>query len=209
MRFHFNSPLMEYMNTAVQFIGLNFLFILCCIPIVTIGPAVAALYQVTLRESRGEHGYIFRTFFRYFKEMFMQSIFTFILGTAVVLLLLFNIIFWNNLSSAFSDIIVVLLVILLFLVSCTVIYVFPLMARFKNSFGNTIKNSFLIAVTNLKTTIGLLLIHAITVGILMIFPPGKVFMLLVGFSFIAYCNSYLLNKAFKQYEPSVDTGYSE
>lgn len=208
----FNSPLMDFLNTTAQFVILNILFILCCLPIVTIGPAIAALYQVILREARGEHGYLIRKFFQHFKEMFLQAFFTSLIFSGVILILLFNLAFWQAFQGAAANIIIVILYILFIITACTLIYVFPLMARFKNSLMQTIKNAFFIAFTNLKETAFLLVIHAITAGILIIFPPSKVFMLFVGVSFIAYCNSYLLKKVFKKYEPeeeaaSMDTVY--
>ncbi len=208
MRFNINSPFMDFMTTTVQFIALNIIFLLCCLPVITIGPAVAALYQVIMRETRGEHGYLIRKFFRHMKEMFVQALLTFLLLAAVILLLIFNLAFWNAMEGILAGIIVVLLILLLVIMIIITIYVFPLMARFQNSFRRTLRNAFYIALTNRRTTVFLLLIHLIAAGILYIFPPGKVFMLLIGFSFIAYCNSYLLGKVFKQYEPDSETGIS-
>lgn len=201
MKININSPLMDYLNTIAHFIALNFIFILCCLPIITIGPAVAAMYQVTLREIRGEHGYLIKKFFQHFKEMFLQSFSTSLFTLAIFLLILFNISFWNELDSTLASIINVLLYLVLAVITCIIIYVFPLMARFKNGYLQTIKNAFFIALTNLKSTFSLLAIHAITIATLYFFPPSRVFMLLIGFSFLAYCNSYLLNKVFRPYEP--------
>lgn len=69
MRIKPDSPIMDYLNTCVHFIALNIVFVICCLPILTIGPAITAPYQVTLREARGEHGYLLRYFFKSFKEM--------------------------------------------------------------------------------------------------------------------------------------------
>lgn len=209
MKLSYSSPLMDFLNTTVQFIALNIIFILCCLPIITIGPAVAALYQVILREIRGEHGYLIKKFFHHFKEMFVQSFFTSLLLLSVILILLYNIMFWNELNSILATVINVLLYILLLVSVCIVIYVFPLMARFKNGFQKTIKNAFFIALANLKATISLLVIHALTVGIIYIFPPSKIFMLFIGFSFVVYCNSYILNKVFKLYEPKEEVSSLE
>lgn len=200
MKFSFNSRFMDYLNTATQFVLLNIIFLLCCLPVITIGPAVAALYQIILREVRGEHGYLVRKYFVHFKEMFSQAFFTFLLLMIVSLLLLFNLVFWNAMEGLFAGVVVVIMVILLFITTCVAIYVFPLMARFQNSFLKTLKNAFLIAATNPRTTLILVLIHALTVAVVRFFPSGKVFLLLIGFSFVAYCNSYLLNKVFRKYE---------
>lgn len=196
----FNSPIMDFMNTTAQFIALNIVFIICCLPIITIGPALAALYQVTLREVRGEHGYLIRKFFQHFKEMFTQAFLVFVIFFAIFSILLFNIAFWNGLSGIVANVILVVICILLLLAVSTFLYIFPLMARFRNRIWLTMKNAFIIALANLKKTLLLLLIQVIAVGIIYIFPPSRVFMLFIGFIFIAYSNSYILNKVFCQYE---------
>lgn len=73
MRLSLDNPVLDYMNTVVQFIALNLIYLICCLPVLTIGPATAALYQVTLREARREHGYLIRKFFQHMKEMFFQE----------------------------------------------------------------------------------------------------------------------------------------
>lgn len=200
MKFNFNSPLMDFLTTTAQYIALNVIFIICCIPIVTIGPALAALYQVIMRETRGEYGYLFRKYLKHFKEMFLQSFLTSIFLGVILLLLLFNIGFWNAMEGALANVIIVLVYIMLLAAACTLIYVFPLMARFKNGFLQTIKNAFYIALTNPRATLILIVIHALVIAALYYFPPSKIFMLFVGFCFIVYCNSYVLLKVFKKYE---------
>ena len=46
----------------------NLLFIICCIPLVTIGPAFTALYHCTLKMVKGNHIGTLKTFFRAFKQ---------------------------------------------------------------------------------------------------------------------------------------------
>ena len=52
---------------------LNVVWIVCCLPIVTIGASTTALYSVMLKMVKNEEGYIFRSFFKAFKENFRQS----------------------------------------------------------------------------------------------------------------------------------------
>ena len=54
-------------------ICLNVIWLICCIPIVTIGASTTALYSVMLKMVKNEEGYIFRSFFKAFKENFRQS----------------------------------------------------------------------------------------------------------------------------------------
>ena len=61
------------MGRVADLLLLNFLCILCCIPIVTAGASITALYYVTLKMARDEESYIARSFFRSFKQNFKQA----------------------------------------------------------------------------------------------------------------------------------------
>lgn len=54
MKFNPDSPFFQFMNSLAAFIGLNVIFLITCLPIFTIGPALTALYTVTLKEARKE-----------------------------------------------------------------------------------------------------------------------------------------------------------
>lgn len=200
MRLRLDNPVFEYINTVVQFIALNLIFLLCCLPIVTAGSAIAALYQVTLREARGEHGYLIRKFFQHFKELFVQGALTFLLFAAVLFVTVYSMVFWFTIGSAAAWIALILTGIFFLVVVCAFLYVFPLMARFENSFWQTIKNSFLLSLSHPKFTAILFLILLFLISMLYLFSAAKIFMLIVGFSFIAYCNSMILTKLFQPYE---------
>ena len=51
MKINLDSPVIVFLTTVADFMMLNILFILCCAPVITIGPAVSALYTITMRES--------------------------------------------------------------------------------------------------------------------------------------------------------------
>lgn len=54
MKINLDSPVIVFLTTVADFMILNILFILCCAPVITIGPAVSALYTITMREARHE-----------------------------------------------------------------------------------------------------------------------------------------------------------
>ena len=63
------------------------------------------------------------------------------------------------------------------------------------------KNAFFVAITHPKLTLGLAGILAVYLFFCFGFSDfAKVFMILLGFSFLAYCNSMLLVKVFQDYE---------
>ena len=62
------NPVLDFINTLYNFVALNLVFLITCLPVITIGTALSSLYYVTLREARGEYGYLVRTYLREFKQ---------------------------------------------------------------------------------------------------------------------------------------------
>ena len=196
----FSNPVMDYINMISHYILLNIIFVILCLPIITIGPAVAALYQVLLSEVRGEHKYLIRNFFKYFKEVFVQGILLFVVFGTILSILGFSLIFWYSVGSPIATIITVILAFLTVFFSCSLLYAFPLIARFKNTTKQVIKNTFLFTLTHTKFSFFLFIGHLFVIGIIVIFPPIRAFMLVIGFCFVTYCSAYAFQRLFKPYE---------
>lgn len=85
--FSINSPLWRFMDKALRLVWLNLLWLLCCLPIVTIGSATAALYSVTLKYVRDEESYLTRSFFKALKENFLPATLIWIIMTVCGIIL--------------------------------------------------------------------------------------------------------------------------
>ena len=200
MKFNIESPFFQFMNMLATFIGLNVLFLLLCLPVVTIGPALKALYTVTMQEARREHKEVFSNFFHAFKEHFLMSSCSFLLYFGIALIFIFNIVFWGGQTSILGTILLLVFLIASILLLLSFFYLFPLMARFENSFKQTLKNSIFIALLHIKETLGIVAIQIAALTFFVFVPQMKIFMILLGFSFIALCNSYLFVRVFSCYK---------
>ena len=110
MKINLDSPVIVFLTTVADFMILNILFILCCAPVITIGPAVSALYTITMREARHEGGYIFKPFFKAFKNNFKQAFLLSILYLIIGASFVFGVKFWIE-KPEFSTVNQVILVI--------------------------------------------------------------------------------------------------
>ena len=88
--FNYDSPIMQFLSRLTDLFILNFLFLICSIPIVTIGASATALYSVTLKMAKNEESYIFSSFFRAFKNNFRHSTISW------MILLLAGIVLWMD-----------------------------------------------------------------------------------------------------------------
>ena len=68
-----DSPVMRFLSRLCDLIILNLLCIVCCIPIITAGASITALFSVTLKMVKGEESYIAKGFFKGFKDNFKQA----------------------------------------------------------------------------------------------------------------------------------------
>lgn len=200
MKLNINSPFFQFMNTLADYILLNFLWLICCIPIVTIGASTTALYYVTMQTAREEHGYIARNFFRSFKENFKQSTIIWLIMFLIGAILTFNVSFWFTMKSTMGNVLGALLSVALLLYVFTLFYVFPLLARFNNTVKQSMKNALFISLQNLKQTLFITVVNIIIILALYLLPISAVFFVLFGFAFFAYLNSFQFVKVFKCYE---------
>lgn len=202
MKLNTESPVFQFLGTLADFVMLNALFLLTCIPIITIGSAVTALYTVTLREARNEQGYIIRPYLRAFKENFRQSFLLSLLYTGIGAVLIFNLSFWAEIKTVSGTVFLIVIAACTLLYAVSLLYVFALTARFNNAIKQTVKNSLLIALANPFQTLLLLIIAVFSIVLACISSGFRVFLMIFGFSFLFYCVSFPLTKVFGKYETS-------
>ena len=61
--FNMDNKFFSFMGRAADLFMLNVVFVICCLPVVTIGASLTALHYVTLKMARNEESYIIRSFF--------------------------------------------------------------------------------------------------------------------------------------------------
>lgn len=82
--FSYDSKLMQILDTLGNTIMLSALFVLCCIPVVTIGAAFTALFSACRAQTRGMP--CFRAFFKAFKANFLRSTLLWVLFAVLIYL---------------------------------------------------------------------------------------------------------------------------
>ena len=71
--FNYDNPVWRFIGKLCDVLILNVLWIICSIPLVTMGASTTAVYYVTLKLVRDEEGPIIRSFFKSFKENLKQA----------------------------------------------------------------------------------------------------------------------------------------
>ena len=194
------NPVLDFINTLCNFVALNLVFLITCLPVITIGTALSSLYYVTLREARGEYGYLVRTYLREFKNNFKKGTIAFAILFLIGAILLFNIAFWFGTGTMPATILTGVLIAAMIGWFLIFTHTFPLIGRFENSTKQTLKNAFGLAMSNMKATFALIIIDAFVFFLCLFLSPMKLIMVLFGFAFTAYCQSFVFKKVFEPYE---------
>lgn len=86
--FSYDSPMMQILSYIGDLIILNFLYLLCCCPILTIGAAQAGLYTaMRVLNDKEDDSSVVAAFFRGFKNGFLKITLTWTLLTVAIALL--------------------------------------------------------------------------------------------------------------------------
>lgn len=172
------NPVLDFINTLCNFVVLNLVFLISCLPVITIGTALSSLYYVTLREARGEYGYLVRTYIKEFRKNLKSGTAAFAVLFVIGAVILFNLAFWFNLGGIPAAVITGLMAVGAIVWLFTFTYTFPLIARFNNSTKQTLINAFCLMMSNVKATLALLLIYVMVLFLCVFLAPMKLMMVL-------------------------------
>lgn len=212
--FDMDNKFFRFMSRIADLCILNVLCLICCIPIVTAGASITAMYYVTLKMVRNEEAYIVRSFFKSFKENFKQATVINLIMIVVGVILYLDLHVAKSMPGSAGQIFHVIFMAFALVYFVVFLYVYPILARFYNTVKNTIKNALFMAIRHLPYTVIMILIAICPVLLLFIQSYQIqstlfVLFLVMGFGVIAYCNSIFLVKIFDNYMPKEDTEIQE
>lgn len=205
--FSVDSKFSIVMSKLFDLMVLNFIFIIMCIPIVTIGANLTAMSYVTLRMSRNEDSYVWKSYWKSFRENFKQSTIIWLILLCLGLFLAADIYLTTNLMTGWLTNIKYFFFFLALVYLFVFLYIFPVQSRFYNKIKYTMRNSLLFSIRHLPYTL-LMIVVLIGPTLVALLAGGAVFnyfilvVVLAGFSGTSYINSIFLNKIFKKYIPS-------
>ena len=149
------------MARGVDFVGLGLFWLLLCVPVITVGPATAALYYTVVKVFRQKDTYGFRTMWRAFRTNLKKGC----AATAICLPLaaVFSYFYYvMSLAKGTGTLGAAMFVaywVALLLPGGVFCWLWPVMARFESGLKQTFQTSFLLAMRHLPTTFVLVLLY--------------------------------------------------
>lgn len=206
--FSHEGVLFRFAERLGNLILLNLLYLLFCIPIVTIGPATAALHYVTLKYAANEEDRVWAPFIHSFRQNLKQGILVGLIATAVGVFLAFDL-YWIyqmvNAGQAFDKVVLVLVSLACIVYLMMTAYIYPLLARYDNSLKQMFRTAIILAIRHLPATLCMAVISAAPIILLMYTPTtfmvSLTFYFFIGFAAIAFLHDKLIHRIFLQYTP--------
>lgn len=202
--FNPDNPIIRFLSRLFDLILLNILFIASCIPIITIGAAVSATYQVVFKIIDKKDPYIVKSYFHAFKENMKQATLLWaLIALASICINAFLFVIYNVLGKKF-EFLQIFVCLLVFIILSVAVYAFPLLSRYQCGMKQLLKNSIFLSITNIPATV---MIAVFPLGILYIASAFDVnlaaicsLIFTVGCSGTIYIASFVLFRIFKKFE---------
>lgn len=180
---------------------LNMLWVICSLPIVTMGASTTALMYSSMKLHKNE-GYWHRNFFKSFKENFKQSTGIFLLFLLAGALLAADFMLGGQAKNSFGFFMQVLAGIFAIPYFLTLLYVFGVQSRFVNKVKDTIRYSFFMALRNMKYTIQMAILVILFVWFNTTTLLANFLTLIYGFGLMGYFFAAYYARTFEKFLPA-------
>lgn len=157
-----------WLSTLVDVVGLSVLWIFLCLPVVTLGPATAALYHAVVKCVRGRESGAFGDYLRSFRTNWKTGLKTtlIVLPAAALLLALHYIVRWyGTRTGGLLYILYVAQYFALILPAGVLCWLFPLLGRFDYGVKGLFRTAFQLTLVHLPSTVVIVLLTAQAVAL--------------------------------------------
>ena len=158
-----DNPVMRALGKIFDVGWLSLLYIIFCIPIITIGPATTALYYTAIKVLRKDNGYVRAEFWHCFKANFKRGAALGVGSTLIYALMLFNINVVMSQQSSYSSVLHVLYMAAMLITTLFLCYCYPILSRFDMKCTQILRLALYMMMRHFITTIILFVIVAASV----------------------------------------------
>jgi uncharacterized membrane protein YesL len=189
------TKIYRVLEVFTDLVYLNLLWIVSCLPVITIAPSTAAMFGVVRGWIRGKDNPTTREFFSLFRENFGRSLVVGLVWAVLGAVLAADFLLVGQMESFRRPLYVVIFVFAFLYVSATV-YLFPVMVNYELGWKGVIKNSLLFSVARPLITLQCLL----TLAVALFVVASLWITIFVVASATAYAIYFLCDRSFKNVE---------
>lgn len=192
-------------GTLGNMIIVNLLFLLCSIPVITFGAAFTSMYYALLRSLKYGDSSLVRDFFGSFRQNFRQSTLSWIISIIFIIVFTADIGMFGPSGVYPVTAIYYLIIVLAVIVMITAMFVFPVIATFRNTLKNLWIQAFFLAAKNIPIALAVLVLNVVPLYLSLTSPSPQIFCtalfiwIVAGFGAVAWINTFLFYRIFSPY----------
>ncbi|MBQ9421427.1 MAG: YesL family protein [Lachnospiraceae bacterium] len=199
--FKSNNPFWQSMGTVYDVFIVNTLWLLCCIPVFTIGPATTAAYYALIQRLLGEGSAVHKDFISSFKRNFKQGTVLGLILTFIGAFLAVDIYMCRRAGTGIFSFFMFFFIAVFIFWAFVTLYAFPLLAKFDRTNRDILIWAFTLSIKNLPMTLMMLFVFVAAIWMCHIIP-GLIF-IMFGAS-MQFCAT-VLTSIFKPWLPKPET----
>lgn len=197
----YDSDFMMSISRAADYVILNLLYILFCIPVITAGAAMTAKYYVAMKIVRGEEPSVFKSFWKSFRENFRQSTLIWLGAILLVAFLVWDgIVIMRMQTSSVNDAFKIAFIVLCVILLMSLHAVFALLARFHVTIGGAIHNAILFSLSHVPQMLLLLVLEVLTYYVGWHYMEWFILIWVIGTGITVYYGASMYAKNFAKVE---------
>lgn len=178
---------------------LSVIYIVCCLPIFTIGTATTSLYYSTVKCIRRDRSSLVKEFFGSFRRTFAKGSISSLIIIATLAILFYGRVYSLSLESNHGSRMALLYLILMILVGVVAMYLFPVLSRFQMKLSMMWKLAFVMSIRFFPITVALVVGSVGLVYLFIWFLPAPCILFVPGLWCLVI--SFMMEKALLHYMP--------
>lgn len=168
-----NSTVGRWLAFLLDALLISLAWMLCSLPVVTIGASTSALHYVAKNWMMDRSGCDLKTYFRAFRDNFKAGTVVWLILLMPLAVILANAYLVWIAEVEMPKIAQWMVLLTFFLWMAAAVYAFALQATFENTPMRTVTNALRIAVSHLTTTLILVLLFGLAIFCTLLYPPGS------------------------------------
>lgn len=204
--FRGDNPFNRFMYKLGCFILLNIYFLICCLPVVTIGASLTAANLVCYKMKEEPDVKITSLFFKTFVKNLLNATLVWIIFAGIMSALVYGIV-WSFTEGGNMPVCILCAIGAIVVGSCGT-YVFMLIARYKNTIVAQIVNGFKVGFSYLGWTVLIWAVWAVPILLFLSIPNLFMYLgwlwLLCGFALLIYVTAGIYRHVFRKVESKED-----
>ena len=172
MKFNWDNIVFQMLGKLVDCVWVSILWVICCIPVFTIGASTTALYYTVHKSIRGDRGYTTRTFFGAFRDNFKAATLPYLIWLAVMIILgcdayiTYQVLKTGSMKGAFFYFFLIMIAVAIMWSA----FLFPYIARFENTVKITLKNAILMELRHLPWSLLIIILLLLAIFLTWLIP---------------------------------------